>query len=81
MATDLNYPQTTVSNWTNANSYPRIDKIQEMANYFGIRKSDLTELKESDKTYVHFNNVPLVGVYQAAILLACRGFLLPICYQ
>lgn len=41
----LGYPETTVSNWANAVSYPRIDKIQEMANFFGVLKSDLTELK------------------------------------
>lgn len=42
----MNYPETTVSNWANQVSYPRIDKIQEMADYFGILKSDLTEEKK-----------------------------------
>lgn len=41
----LNYPETTVSNWINANTYPRIDKIEEISRFFGITKSELTEEK------------------------------------
>lgn len=33
----------TFSDWVNAKTYPRIDKIEMMANYFGISKSDLVE--------------------------------------
>ena len=33
----------TVSDWLNAKKYPRIDKIEILANYFGIFKSDLIE--------------------------------------
>ena len=35
----------TVNDWTKAKKYPRIDKIERMANYFGIQKSDLIEDK------------------------------------
>lgn len=38
----------TVSDWINAKTYPRIDKIEILANYFNIRKSDLVE-KQTDK--------------------------------
>lgn len=34
---------TTFTDWVKGNSYPRIDKIELMANYFGINKSDLVE--------------------------------------
>lgn len=34
---------TTLTDWINGNTYPRIDKIELMANYFGISKSDLIE--------------------------------------
>lgn len=34
---------TTFSDWVKGNTYPRIDKIELMANYFGISKSDLVE--------------------------------------
>jgi transcriptional regulator with XRE-family HTH domain len=39
------FPYSTVSEWTKAKKYPRIDKIEIMANYFGILKSDLIEDK------------------------------------
>ena len=33
----------TVNDWTKGKKYPRIDKIEMMANYFDILKSDLIE--------------------------------------
>lgn len=45
MSRDLNIPETTVSNWIKAETYPRPDKIQIMADYFNINRSDLTEQK------------------------------------
>ena len=40
------FPYSTVSEWVNGRKYPRIDKIEIMADYFGIKKSDLVENKE-----------------------------------
>ena len=45
LAKILDYPEMTVSNWVNAKYYPRIDKIQEMADFLSINKSDLIEDK------------------------------------
>ena len=45
LAKTLNIPEMTVSNWMNAKTYPRVDKIQLLADFFGIQKSDLTEAK------------------------------------
>lgn len=42
----LKIPMPTFSDWINAKTYPRIDKIELMANYFGIEKSDLVEDKK-----------------------------------
>lgn len=39
----LNVPYSSVTEWINGISYPRIDKIQMMADYFGIEKADLVE--------------------------------------
>lgn len=39
----MNFKYTTVLDWVNANTYPRIDKIEQMANYFNVDKSDLVE--------------------------------------
>lgn len=43
----LGFKMSTVSDWLHARTYPRIDKIELMANYFGIEKSDLVENKET----------------------------------
>lgn len=40
-ALDVKY--TTFTDWINAKTYPRIDKIERMAQFFGITKSDLVE--------------------------------------
>lgn len=43
---DLNLKQSTFNEWVNAKKYPRIDKIEMLADYFGILKSDLIEEKK-----------------------------------
>lgn len=60
----LNFPYTTFSDWYNAKIYPRIDKIEMLANYFGIKKSDLIE----DKSTISTDNkqvFPLLGIVKA----------------
>ena len=44
----LGFPYTTVLSWLKADNYPRIDKIEAMADYFGVLKSDLIEQKIED---------------------------------
>lgn len=39
----LGFKYSTFSEWVNGNAYPRIDKIEMMANYFGVSKADLVE--------------------------------------
>lgn len=40
---DLGIKYSTFSEWVQGNAYPRIDKIELMANYFGCSKADLVE--------------------------------------
>lgn len=66
IARDLDQPYTTVTGWCKGEFYPRIDKIQLLANYFGIQKSDLVENK--DKTDVLGNpviSIPIIGTVKA----------------
>lgn len=42
---DLDLAYMTVSDWVNAKTYPRIDKIEMLAHYFQIDKSDLIEFQ------------------------------------
>ena len=39
----LDFPYTTLLSWLKGDNYPRIDKIEAMAEYFGVLKSDLIE--------------------------------------
>ena len=39
----------TVSDWVNGKKYPRMDKVELLANYFGVLKSDLIEEEVVDK--------------------------------
>lgn len=64
LARDLDLPYTTITSWYNGEFYPRIDKIQLLANYFDIKKSDLVE----DKSKFNNNNkraFPLLGLVKA----------------
>lgn len=50
LCNDLDFNYTTVREWTNGTAYPRIDKIEAIANYFGILKSDLIEDDDKKNT-------------------------------
>ena len=43
----LGLKYTTFTDWVNGKKYPRMDKIEMLANYFGIKKSDLIEDNDS----------------------------------
>lgn len=51
---EMGFKYTTVLDWVNAKTYPRIDKIELMARYFNVDKSDLVEeynpIKEKQST-------------------------------
>lgn len=51
MCDALGVKYTTFTDWVKGNSYPRIDKIELMANYFGISKADLVEEHTTDNTF------------------------------
>ena len=40
---DLNIKYTTFLDWKKGVTYPRIGKVELLANYFGVKKSDLIE--------------------------------------
>ena len=42
------FPYSTVTEWINGRKYPRIDRIEIMADYFGILKSDLIEKRTEE---------------------------------
>lgn len=60
---DLEIPYSTFTDWCNANIYPRIDKIELLANYFEIKKSDLVEDKSQTNESFRKNQSAIVFVY------------------
>lgn len=55
-ALDVSY--YTFSDWVNGKKYPRMDKVEKLAEYFGILKSDLIE----DKSKFQEKNDTVVSI-------------------
>lgn len=64
----LDFKYSTFADWYNGKKYPRIDKIEKLASYFGILKSDLIEDK-SDNLNVNSKSIriPVLGSIPAGI--------------
>lgn len=60
----LNIKYSTLSEWINARAYPRIDKIELMANYFGISKADLVDPRSGHRL-PPTKAIPLLGTIAA----------------
>lgn len=62
----LGIKNNTFSDWVNAKTYPRIDKIEMMANYFGVSKAALVEdLTEASFSVPEFSpdHIELIRLY------------------
>lgn len=57
-----NVSAPTVNDWVKAKKYPRIDKIELLANYFHILKSDLIEEKTEEHREMQKNNDTIVDI-------------------
>lgn len=70
---DLGIKYTTFTDWVNGNRYPRIDKIEMMANYFGVSKAELVEhpdkLPAEAVPYNPTHRIPLLGQIAAGLPL------------
>ena len=40
----------TITDWVNGKKYPRMDKVEKLARFFGCQKSDLIEEIKSEKS-------------------------------
>ncbi|UJS28452.1 LexA family transcriptional regulator [Macrococcoides canis] len=67
LSNDLKVKYTTLSDWINAKTYPRIDKIELMANYFDVSKSELVEDKSISFEKIEARKVPVVSHISAGI--------------
>lgn len=69
---DLHLSSSTLSNWCTGLKLPRMDKIQMLADYFGILKSDLLENSHSiDSTIIesHAITINVLGRVAAGLPL------------
>lgn len=58
----LGVSTSTFNDWVKAKKYPRIDKIEVLANYFGILKSDLIEEKTQERRQMQQKNDALSDI-------------------
>ena len=52
----------TVTDWVNGKKYPRMDKVEMLAQYFGILKSDLIEDKSEEHRTMQQKNSTLADL-------------------
>lgn len=53
---DLGFNKSAVSTWCNGTRLPRMDKVETLAKYFGVNRSDLIEDKsEKANDYYYLN--------------------------
>ncbi len=62
---DLGFKYSTVSEWLSAKKYPRIDKIELLANYFDIQKSNLIERVAEESIILTTQEADLIRAYRA----------------
>ena len=63
----LGFKYSTVTDWLNAEKYPRIDKIEMMANFFSINKADLVEPHNSIPAVHAGYKIPVLGRVAAGV--------------
>lgn len=62
MAEIVGVASSTFNDWMKAKAYPRIDKIEIMANYFKVMKSDLIEERTDEHRQMQKNNDTITDV-------------------
>jgi ribosome-binding protein aMBF1 (putative translation factor) len=62
LADTWGFPYSTVTDWINGKKYPRIDRIEVMAEYFGILKSDLIEERTEEHREMQKKNDTLSDI-------------------
>ncbi len=59
LAEHMGCSSSTVSDWCNGKKYPRVDKMQRIADFLGVRMSELTsppdEIDYNDFSYALFH--------------------------
>lgn len=62
---DLNFRQATVSDWLNGKKYPRMDKIEMLAQYFRISIDELISVSKQEKMSLSSSELDLIRKYRS----------------
>lgn len=61
LSDELNIKYTTLTDWIKGRTYPRIESIEKLADYFNVNKSDLVEGKDPREISKGIVAVPIIG--------------------
>ena len=64
LVNDLGFNKSAVSTWCNGTRLPRMDKVDALAKYFGIRRSDLIEDKSDKQSNGYYTDQETAQVAQ-----------------
>lgn len=68
LAEGLNIPYTTLTDWCTGRIFPRVEKINLIADYFNIKKSDLIEEITEEDDEALYDDVVKVDVFSKLFL-------------
>lgn len=68
LAEGLNIPYTTLTDWCTGRIFPRVEKINLIADYFNIKKSDLIEEITEEDDDALYDDVVKVDVFSKLFL-------------
>ena len=70
---DLKVNKSTISTWCNGSRLPRMDKVQQLADYLGVLKSDLIEDKSNPSIEERYDNLYKIDKIKLPLLgkVAC----------
>lgn len=63
-AEKIGFPYSSVTDWINGKSYPRIDRIEIMARFFGVDKADLVEDRRQNGDGLSADERTLIDLYR-----------------
>lgn len=66
IAKDLGISYTTFNTWYRGKSLPNAAKVQTLADYFGVKKSDLLDPLDANTNVINFR-IPVLGEIHAGI--------------
>lgn len=60
---DLGIPEATIRSWFSGEKYPRIQNIQKLADYFNVKRSQITEEQSNGlERVINLKRIPVLGI-------------------